>query len=117
MYLPSSSNQRAILSASAFCKSSFDSDFAQLISTIQVEAVIGMNIRRLGDSDTYVLITPTYSTGEQGLNEIKDVAKNIAEFAREAIPAMTKDYAAFYQHFLDDFEKNGLTMPMAGKIL
>lgn len=93
-----------------------DNDFGSFISTIQVEALIGMSVRRLGDSDIYISLTPTGNIGEKGMEELKKVAKDILELSKEAIPKMTEGYAAFYQYFLEDFEKNGLVMPMVGKI-
>ncbi len=94
-----------------------DSDFASFISTLQVDAILGMNIRRLGNSGVYISLTQTGNKEEKGIEELKQAAKIMLKLSKEAISSMTDEYVSFYLHFLDDFEQNGLIMPVVGKIL
>mgnify|MGYP006983164610 CR=1 FL=1 len=93
------------------------SDFASFISIIQVEAIVGKNIRRIGDTGITIELTDTGNTGEEGLNELKQVAREMIRISQKAIPLMSKKYAEFYNFYVNDFEKNGLVMPAYGKIL
>lgn len=91
--------------------------FAEFVSTIQVQAMIGDGVFRLGDSKTTVKLTTTGHNGERGIEELKTLAKEICELAKQSIDLMSNEYAKFYEHFVNDFEKHGLTMPFYGKIM
>lgn len=92
-------------------------DYASFISTLQIEAMIDMKQRRLGDSDVFITILSTGNIGEKGLEEFKQAAKDLINLSKKAIESMSDKYAKFYKYFIDDFEKNGLYMPLEGKIL
>lgn len=94
-----------------------NSDISSLISTIGIEAMIGQSIREIGDSGIYVSILQTKKRGEEGINQLRDYTSSFISIIQEALPKMSKKYAEFYQHFLNDFQTNGLHMPMYGKIM
>lgn len=94
-----------------------DNDFASFASTLQIEAMVGNAYRRLGDSDVVVYVEETYHAQELGMEEFKEACKVLYEAAKKALPDMADRYKAFYQHFIDDFDANGLVMPMVERIL
>lgn len=93
-----------------------NSDVESLISTAGIEAVIGMNTRELGDSGIYILIKDTGMRGDDGINQLKAYTESFVSIIKEAVPKMSREYAEFYQFFLNDYENNGLVMPMYGKL-
>lgn len=92
-------------------------DFGSFISSIGMEAMLGKNTRQIGDSGIYVTIEITQKRNVEGIEQLKEYAVNFVSIIKEALPKMSKKYASFYQHFIDDYENNGLYMPMQGKII
>ena len=93
-----------------------DYDIGSLISTAGIDAVLGMRTREIGDSGIIVEISDTLARGEAGVEQLKKYTDNFVEIIKEAVPKMSQKYADFYQFFLDDYEKNGIIMPMYGKL-
>lgn len=93
-----------------------DSDIGSLISTAGIDAVLGMRTREIGDSGIIVEISDTLARGDAGIEQLKKYTDNFVEIIKEALPKMSQKYADFYQFFLDDYEKNGIIMPMYGKL-
>ena len=95
-----------------------DSDYGSFLSTPGVDLLIyGNCIKRLGDSDVFVEISSTNKKGEAGMEDFKQYAMDFLVIIKDAIPKMSEKYSAFYQYFVDDFNKNGLSMPFYGKII
>lgn len=94
-----------------------NSDIGAMISVLGVEAVIGQNVRQVGDSGVYVQIEDAGMRGDAGIEQLKDCTSAWLAIIDEALPHMSAKYKEFYQHFLDDFDRNGLCMPIYGKIM
>lgn len=89
---------------------------ADMISTLSVNAMLGEDEALLGDSGVAIRVQ-TLKQGEEGIKEFKNFSVELLKKVKESVPNMSKQYADFYEHFLKDFRKNGMIMPMVGKIL
>lgn len=88
-----------------------DSHIADLASTLGVNAVIGDSVFTLGDSNVTIKIEFTGKQGDPGMKEFEKYVKDLIEYIKTALPLMSEDYHIFYNHFIIDYEKNGLQMP------
>lgn len=88
-----------------------DSHIADLASTLGVNAVIGDSVFTLGDSKITIKIEFTGKQGNPGMREFEKYVKDLIEYMKTALPLMSGDYRSFYDHFIKDYEKNGLQMP------
>lgn len=92
--------------------------FVELISTLQVDAVIGNGLDvMLGDSRNAVHMEGELLRGHEGTKQLKAMAISFAEGIRVSLDSMSGGYRDLYQKALDDFEKNGLDMPFVGRIM
>lgn len=94
-----------------------DSHFADLISTLGVNTVIGITKCEVGDSGTYIRTEETGNKKEAGIEDLKAAAMEFLRIAKEALPQMGPEYKTLYEHYIEDYQKNGITMPFYGKIL
>lgn len=92
-------------------------DFGSFLSTLSVNAMIGEQYFRLGDSSVCIEAEFTGNQFEAGMEEFKEAARAFVPLMEKALPEMGGAYAGCYQHYLDDFKENGLSMPMYGKLL
>lgn len=88
-----------------------DSQISDLVSTVGINAMLGKDIISIGDSGISVKISVTGKTGDDGLKEFEQYVLNFVSYIEEAIPNMSEDYAAFYNHFVKNYKENGLNMP------
>lgn len=88
-----------------------DSHITDLISTLGIEVTIGNGLRKIGDSGISVEIQNFVFPGDVEYKHMKAATKEFVDIIRTALSTMSKKYADFYKHFLDDFEKNGFNMP------
>ena len=58
-----------------------------------------------------------YPDAEYLSDQLRDYTSSFISIIQEALPKMSKKYVEFYQHFLNDFQTNGLHMPIYGKIM
>lgn len=93
-----------------------DADIGSMISTAGIDAVLGMGTREIGDFGIIVEISDTLARGDAGIEQLKKYTDDFVSIIKEAVPKMSQQYADFYQFFLDDYEKNGIIMPMYGKL-
>lgn len=94
-----------------------ESDFGSIVSTMLVEGVIGAGYDfELGDSGEHVTLYPMIP-GPAGMENLKADCHMVREALEKAIPKMSEDYKAFWVFMANDFDKNGVVMPMKGKIL
>lgn len=93
-----------------------DSDIGSCLSTLGVEAIISDGIFRMGDSAKTFIVTDTNMRGQEGMVVMKEFAKDFVAMAKTVLDEMSEDYRAFYQHMIDDFEKNGIDMPFYGQL-
>lgn len=93
------------------------SDFGSLVSTMQVESILGNGPFQLGDSHVAITLEPI-SAGEEGMEAFKRNCKKIRDAIGPALGTM-KDirYTDFWVWARDDYDKNGVYMPKRGKIL
>lgn len=92
-------------------------DFASLISILGVYCITSGRYYKLGDSNITVEIIQTEKKNEEGIEEIKEYAVDLVKLIKKAIPQMSSIYAEYYDHYVKDFEKNGLKMPFYGKLI
>lgn len=94
-------------------------DFAGTLSSLQVDAMIaGSDLSvRVGDSRNVVYLHGQLEKGQEGLEQMKVMALVFVDAIRRSVPAMSGDYAAFYESILDDFDTNGFVMPRVGKLI
>lgn len=71
---------------------------------------------RVGDSSVEIMVTDTEVTGLAGLAILKQSAEDFVSIMKEALPEMSAPYQAFYQHLIDDYQDNGICMPMYGRL-
>ena len=88
-----------------------------LLSTLCIEANLEKTVRQIGDSGIYIEIILTGNIKEKGIEELKVAAKKLADIIQEGLPSMSDKYKELYSFYLEDFHKNGLTMPHYGKLL
>lgn len=88
-----------------------DSHIADLTSTIGVNVMLGENIISLGNSSICVEINFTQKVGKEGQIEFEKYVDDFVSIVKEALPYMNNEYHNFYNHFVEDYEKNGLHMP------
>lgn len=92
-------------------------DIGSIISTLYIEALTtGRTEWQLGNSGTYITITYPLLRGDASTAMFKAGVSNFVSLAKEALPCMDPVYAAFYRHFIDDYDKNGIFMPFKGKL-
>ena len=89
-----------------------DSHIANLTSTLGINATIGDNCFLLGDSGINVEIQFTGKKEEEGRREFEKYVDDLVGLIKQALPAMTENYYNFFSHFVEDYENNGLNMPM-----
>lgn len=89
-----------------------DSHIADLASMLGVNAMIGTSVFTLGNSNVAVKIECTGKKESEGRREFEQYVKDLIGFIQDALPSMDENYYDFFHHFVEDFEKNGLKMPM-----
>ena len=87
-----------------------DSHISDLASTFGISAMLGKNVLSLGDSGVCVEVIFTQKSGAEGKIEFEKYVKDFISITKEALPSMSKEYRDFYNHFVEDYEKNGLQM-------
>lgn len=88
-----------------------DTYISNLASTIGINATIGDNILLLGNSGTNVEIEFINKPGEEGKRLFEQFVKDLIDLIKEALPSMAEPYFNFFNHFVKDYEENGLRMP------
>ena len=92
-------------------------NIAGLVSAMAFESMVGEEIMQLGDSGIFIQLRPTGHRGKKGLADLKEYTLKLVEIMKKSISSMSGKYADFYQHFMKDFDRNGLVMPSYGRIL
>lgn len=90
---------------------------ANFVSALSTYAMIGSQTYQLGDSKIYVRLTPTGKLWGEGIHEFREMIQEFFQITEAAIPEMSEPYQAIYRFFLEDYQKNGINMPMYGRIL
>lgn len=99
-----------------------NADYSSLLSTLYVETSIrsfddyGV-IWRVGNSKICVHVRTTTETGKAAMKAFKEAGDMFASLIEKALPYMEKPYKDFYQKLLDDYKKNGIVMPIYGRLL
>lgn len=94
-----------------------DSDFGSVISTMQVEAITGTDTFQLGDSGISVSLSGMVP-GQAGMEMFKQNAQKLLDALEQAMPLMKdKKFVDFWAWAKEDYEKNGLNMPIVGKVM
>lgn len=90
---------------------------ADLFSTLLIEAMFGSKVWQVGNSGSFIEVTITLRYGREGLNELIAAARTFFDIVEAELPQMTGKYKTIYQHYLEDFKDNGMTLPRYGKII
>lgn len=85
---------------------------ANLASAFGINAIIGDDHFRLGNSGTSIKISFTGAQDAEGRREFEKYVSDLIGIIKEALPSMSGKYKSFYDHFVKDYEENGLCMPM-----
>ena len=95
-----------------------DSDFGSVVSTMMVEGMIRrINDFRLGDSAVTIALEPM-GKGPEGMEAFKRNCKKVRESIDEAAVTMKeKKFIDFFTWAKEDYDKNGVIMPMVGKVI
>lgn len=95
------------------------SDFAGLLSTLQMETMLhgGRMDVGLGNSDNMMSIYGQIKKGDEGIEDQKIMAKAFADGIRKSLDTMSGYYKKLYGDALKDFDNNGYVMPMRGRLL
>lgn len=84
--------------------------YTDLASTPAINAMRKNVVIELGDSGYWYQITFNPAlTGTLGQKKIMEYFEVFAREIEAAVPRMTEEYRVFYQYFLDDKRKNGIT--------
>ena len=98
-----------------------NADYSSLLSTLYVETSI-RNFDdygvawRVGNSKIGVHVRTTMETGKAAMKAFKEAGDMFASLIEKALPYMEKPYKDFYQKLLDDYKKNGIVMPIYGRL-
>ena len=94
-----------------------DSDFGSVVSTMQFHSMIGEDTFQIGDSGISLSLEPVVP-GDAGIEAFKRNCKKVRGVIDTALSSM-KDvrYTDFWTWARDSYDKNGVKMPMVGKIL
>lgn len=90
---------------------------ANFVSALSTYAIIGSQTYQLGDSGIYVHLSPTGKLWGEGVNEFREMAQEFFQIVKIAIPEMTEPYKSIYEFFLEDYQTNGIIMPLYGRII
>lgn len=91
-------------------------DIGSCVSTLGIEAMLSRGFYRMGDSDTVVWVRETGITGAMGIAMFKRYTEAFVSIAKESMPVMSPEYQDFFRHMINDYEKNGINMPVYGKL-
>ena len=98
-----------------------NADYSSLLSTLYVETSIrsfddyGV-AWRVGNSKICVHVRTTTETGKAAMKAFKEAGDMFASLIEKALPYTEKPYKDFYQKLLDDYKKNGIIMPIYGRL-
>lgn len=92
--------------------------FSGFASTLGVECMMGevSRFRMAEDSNVYAEVRPTGNKGTEGIEEFKDSCRKLYELISRTMKS-TKGSTEWMEGFLKDFDENGVTMPIYGKII
>ena len=73
-------------------------------------------IWRVGNSKICAHARTAQEKGEIAMKAFKEAGDVFASLIEKALPYMTNPYKDFYQKLLDDYKKNGIVMPIYGRL-
>ena len=71
---------------------------------------------RVGNSKIHIHARTVQEKGEAAMKAFKEAGNMFASLIEKALPYTEKPYKDFYQKLLDDYKKNGIVMPIYGRL-
>ena len=91
---------------------------AQCLSTLAVNALLYSGCTYdLGGSGILIKVEPTGNKGSDAIRELISAGKLLFILIEENINHMPNEYKSIYANVLEQFQQDGLVMPIHGRIL
>ncbi len=110
-YIVQTSHEGEIFPGQEYLYGYSTADIQEMPYMLALSSVCGMKVRMLGDSGVNVLINFTDPLkGDDLENQYQVFVRDLVDILRDALPLMSSLYRTFYELFLAEYDKNGITL-------